>query len=388
MGKEARYGRGQQQGAPEDGAAVKKRGKSKIGKIVGRMLLVLLVTVFVVAGTLVLTVNMICNGPSMAARELFVTTVLESGQLKFVASLFLSAEEINEIVNKTSMGQMNTDIDKSLISVEAPQEGSDKTAEEADGEEDQYDENGIELIEISGRTFYAKLMIVKEPSKLRVATTYPWSEYGVNLDELVKNSGAVAGVNGGLYQSYGNKGGYPLGVVVSEGEILFNAPEGWKGLYMIGFDDSDILQVINIEGQTKNGLEKLIKEKGIRDAVAFQDETSDINNHFVPLVINGEARELKGQGSGANPRTAIGQRADGSVLLLVTDGRGAAGHLGATASDLISIMLEYGAVNAANLDGGSSSCMYYNDNYEMTSVTLYYANSSWRLPTAFVVEGR
>ena len=30
-------------------------------------------------------------------------------------------------------------------------------------------------------------------------------------------------------------------------------------------------------------------------------------------------------------------------------------HLGATASDLIEIMAEYGAVNAANIDGGSSS---------------------------------
>ena len=94
---------------------------------------------------------------------------------------------------------------------------------------------------------------------------------------------------------------------------------------------------------------------------------------------------IKGQGSGANPRTAIGQRADGAILLLVTDGRGASGHLGATASDLISVMQEYGAVNAANLDGGSSSTMVYNGGYEMTSVTFYYQNSSWKLPTAFVV---
>ncbi|MBR5943648.1 MAG: phosphodiester glycosidase family protein, partial [Lachnospiraceae bacterium] len=69
----------------------------------------------------------------------------------------------------------------------------------------------------------------------------------------------------------------------------------------------------------------------------------------------------------------------------VCDGRGASGHLGATAADVIGIMQDYGAVNAANLDGGSSSSMYYNGQYEMTSVTLYYSTSSWRLPTAFVV---
>ena len=131
--------------------------------------------------------------------------------------------------------------------------------------------------------------------------------------------------------------------------------------------------------------ESYVNEAGIRDAVAFQEESSDSNNHFVPLIINNEARVLKGQGSGANPRTAIGQRADGAILLLVTDGRGASGHLGATASDLISVMQEYGAVNAANLDGGSSSTMVYNGGYEMTSVTFYYQNSSWKLPTAFVV---
>ena len=124
----------------------------------------------------------------------------------------------------------------------------------------------------------------------------------------------------------------------------------------------------------------------IRDAVTFQEEASDKNNHFVKLVINGVARELNGAGSGLNPRTCIGQRADGAVLMLVTDGRGKSGHLGASASDLISVMEEYGAVNAANLDGGSSSCMYYGGEYLMTSVTFYYSNNSWRMPVAFVVK--
>ena len=146
--------------------------------------------------------------------------------------------------------------------------------------------------------------------------------------------------------------------------------------------------------QRNQKLEKLFndlaidpKEKAKEKAKsADQTEASDKNNHFVQLVINGEARDMNGMGSGLNPRTAIGQRSDGSVLMLVTDGRGKAGHLGASASDLINIMVEYGAVNAANLDGGSSSCMYYNGEYLMTSVTFYYSNSSWKLPLGFVVK--
>ena len=157
---------------------------------------------------------------------------------------------------------------------------------------------------------------------------------------------------------------------------------------MIGFDKKNILRIIDISGKSESETKKIVEEEEIRDAVAFQDEATDANNHFVKLIVNGQERKLDGNGSGANPRTAIGQRADGTVLLLVTDGRGASGHLGATASDLIRIMKQYGAVNAANLDGGSSSCMYYNGQYEMTSVTFYYANSSWKIPTGFIIKGK
>ena len=95
---------------------------------------------------------------------------------------------------------------------------------------------------------------------------------------------------------------------------------------------------------------------------------------------------LNGLGSGANPRTAIGQRKDGTMLILVTDGRGANGHLGVTASDLIEVMKRYDAFNAANIDGGSSSAMFYKDKYLRTIVTLYYSNSSWKIPTSFLVR--
>ena len=215
--------------------------------------------------------------------------------------------------------------------------------------------------------------------------SYPWGEYGKELGVIVDEAGAIAGVNGGIYYSSGNKGGRPYGVTVSNGEIQ-DITLGWSGLYLIGFDENNLLRIISLEGMNKSAVEKMVKEEKIRDAISFQEESSDANNHFVKLIINGEKRELSGKGSGQNPRTAIGQRKDGSVLILVTDGRGKNGHLGATASDLIEIMAEYGAVNAANVDGGSSSSLYYNKKYLRTSVTFYYTNSSWRLPTAFVVK--
>ena len=45
--------------------------------------------------------------------------------------------------------------------------------------------------------------------------------------------------------------------------------------------------------------------------------------------------------------------------MLVIDGRQSY-RPGATLVDLVDVMLEYGAVNASNLDGGSSTMMIYN----------------------------
>lgn len=336
--------------------------------IIGKVFSFLGITLGMVFIALVLTITLICHGPSESAKELFATTILETGQLKFLANVFLSKDELQEIVDKNSLQDMDDEVDKNLINTEGNKE-----------------KELIEIHNVSGDGFEGTMMVVNDPSKISLATTYPWSEYGKELGVIVDEAGAIAGVNGGIYYSSGNKGGRPYGVTVSNGEIQ-DITLGWSGLYLIGFDENNLLRIISLEGMNKSAVEKMVKEEKIRDAISFQEESSDANNHFVKLIINGEKRELSGKGSGQNPRTAIGQRKDGSVLILVTDGRGKNGHLGATASDLIDIMAEYGAVNAANVDGGSSSSLYYNKKYLRTSVTFYYTNSSWRLPTAFVVK--
>ena len=337
-------------------------------KSIGKIFSFIGITLGVIIITLFLTIFLICHGPSASARNLFVTTILETGQLKFLASVFLSDSEISEIVSQNSLATMQEEVDTDLITVD---ENTEKEL--------------IEIHKVSGNNFEGTIMIVNDPSKISLATTYPWSEYGKELDKLVTENNAIAGINGGLYYSDANKGGRPLGVTVSNGEIQ-DMSLGANGLHLVGFDEDNILRIIDISNMNRNEIKELITTEKIRDAVSFQEEASDSNNHFVKLIINGEKRELNGMGSGANPRTAIGQREDGSVLLLVTDGRGKNGHLGATAADLIEIMSEYGTINAANIDGGSSSTMYYNGKYLMDSVTFYYSNSSWRLPTAFIVK--
>lgn len=181
----------------------------KIGKIILRLLIVLLITLVFALLVVVITVKLICSNISPNAKELYATTMLETGQLKFMATLFLSSDELQKIVNKNSVKTMDTEVDSDLINIS----NTDST-----------NLNEIKIEEVSGQTFYAKMMIISDPSRVKLATTYPWSKYGKELESLVKQGDYVAGVNGGLYMSSGNKGAIPLGTVVCNGEIQYNSP--------------------------------------------------------------------------------------------------------------------------------------------------------------------
>ncbi len=358
----------------------KERSGANVLAIIGKALAFLITFIVILAATLFIMMQIFCHG-STSSRNTFITTVLETGQLKFLASLCLSDEEIAAVVNANSMKQLaDTNVNEGLITLENNTPGSSEDPAS----------DAIEIEVIPGLTYKATMMIVHDPSRLSLATICAgndqWPDKGITLKEFVEKTNAVGAINGGLYDSTNNTGGKPYGVAVSNGEIVRNRPNEFNGLVLVGLTEENILQIIDVSEMNAAECEKMIREKKIRDAVCFQEDTSVDNNHFVQLIINGKEREISGKGSGLNPRTAIGQRADGALLLLVTDGRGSNGHAGASAADLIEIMSRYGAVNAANLDGGSSTCMYYDGEYLQNSVTFYYNQSSWRLPCAFVLK--
>lgn len=120
-------------------------------------------------------------------------------------------------------------------------------------------------------------------------------------------------------------------------------------------------------------------EMGVRDCVHTVHETGPF------LILNGEPLTVPDTtvyGGGKNPRTAIGQRADGAVLLMVVDGRQAE-SIGATFKDMTYLMLEYGAVNASCMDGGTSTQMVYEG--EVVNKP-YSPTGPRRCPTGFLVK--
>ncbi|MDE6712296.1 MAG: phosphodiester glycosidase family protein [Lachnospiraceae bacterium] len=381
----------------------------KFLKALGWIMLFFISTIAVVILTLYLLMMLFCKGPSNTARNTFVATMLETGGMKFVVSWYLSEEEVLAITQSRTATDDAAARYAALLDPSGQQTAStdtltdDSTATEAVSSSVRTGNSSIVteipsvvneiseigLIPISGRTFDAQLLVVRDPSRVGIATSYPWSstereKNGLTTGEYCDVYDALAAINAGEFITAGvNWGGRPVGVVVCDGEILFNEPS--YGDVMIGFNDSHILIIKEIGSMTADQFTSYVTDHMIIDAVSFKDISNGDTNHFTKLIEDGVPVNLNGRGVGANPRTAIGQCADGTVLFLVTDGRGTAGHLGATGQDLINILSEYGAVNAANLDGGSSSSLYYDGEYRITSSTLSYADASKRLPTAFIV---
>ena len=341
----------------ENAPKAKKSGKGRVGRsivtLVARILSFVLATVIIVLCGALGVVYIMSKGPSESARDLFVLSLRETSAAGFVAGIFLDEEEIALIEEANKPDEILENIDTSLITIAAKTE-KEEGGEEAKGEE-------IEIFDVSGATFKGKMMVVSDPERVIVGVSNRLGAAGQLLPAMIESYGGVGGTNAGGFDDpngTGN-GGIPLGVVIHEGQLLSGANTR-AATAVIDYDG--ILHVGNFTGN---------------EAMALNAEWAV---SFGPvLVVNGE--KCDGLSSGLNPRTAIGQRSDGAILLLVINGR-QVGSMGATYEDVADVMLSYGAVNALNLDGGSSSSMLYNGEYLNISSSLV---GERPLPTGIIV---
>ena len=344
---------------PRQLAVYKSRRKKKIQRNVCRTLLGVLTTLGVVLVTLLLGLLVIFHGPSQTFGDMATVTMLETSALKFVPHIYYTNKTVDAIIERNSIAAPTEDTDTSLITINTGMDESGNVSE---------DYKDIEVFEVNGSTYRGFMMVVRDPSRVSVGVCRENfnDQPGLQLYEIAERYGAVAAINGGAFEDGGGvgNGGKPMGLVFSEGELLYSRNNS-SDRTTVGFTQDHKMVVGSFSVEKAQSL-------GIRDAVSFGPA----------LVINGEPCEVSGISSGLNPRTAIGQREDGAVLLLVIDGR-QVNSMGATHADLMKVMLEYGAVQACNLDGGSSSIMYYEGEYLNNGVAV---TGSRKIPTAVIVR--
>ena len=286
----------------------------------------------------------IVKGPSPALRDMFISTMDETRRFKFIPQIFLTADELKEI---RAVEEMDKDIstDTSLINVHAQDENSGGE----DGRDDyglvDEDGDGIIFVDIKGNGFVGYMLVILDPTRVFVGMPDSYGGVGLRLDEYVDKYDALGGINAGGFRDDGGGGlgGIPEGIAIIDG-VVYNADAGPANGFA-GFDKDGVLHV---------GF------YSYDDCVAC----NIVNGvSFGPILIsNGEPTPSEYLSTGVNPRTAIAQRADGAVLMLVIDGR-QVHSIGAKYQDVIDVLLDYGAVNACNMDGGSSTVMYYEDRY-------------------------
>ncbi len=336
-------------------------------KILLRTLIILGNTVILIVLALYCIMWICVNGPSSRAKELFVMSVRETSAVKFLANIYCSADEIKDIEQKKNI-DVTDFVDTSLINIDDEDETDTNDNENIeDNENIIIQEDGIIIEKIHGSTFKGYMMSIKDPSRVIVGTSsssYSSNVAGRKISEMMESYGAVAATNAGGFDDpngIGN-GGIPIGIVMSEGELKYGSRN--QKYNIIGMNNENVLIVGNMTGQQAI-------DSGIRDAVSFGPI----------LVINGQATEAS-QSGGLNPRTAIGQKADGTILLLVIDGRQSS-SFGASYEDIADVMLRFGAVNAANLDGGSSSMMFYKGELLNSCASL---SGPRNMPTCILVK--
>ncbi|WP_033412464.1 phosphodiester glycosidase family protein [Paenibacillus massiliensis] len=225
----------------------------------------------------------------------------------------------------------------------------------------------VEIEEVSGKSYHGFVMTVHDPTKIRLGVPAQQGK-GEKVSSMVKRLGAVAGVNGGGFADPNWKGnGFkPIGVVISQGKLFYN-----------GLGKKASTQIVGIDKQGKMiaghySLEELSRME-VQEAVTFQPR----------LIVNGKGLiRNHAEGWGIAPRTAMGQRADGAILFVIIDGRQPGYSIGADLYDMQNILLERGAVIAANLDGGSSTVLVHNEAIVNKPSSEY---GERYLPTAFLV---
>ncbi len=312
--------------------------KTKNGKKTKRRTstLVLMFIVFQLVFAAITGPFMLYYGPFKNVKTTVVGAAMTTLTLQWLATSFLSDDKIQEILNDQK-GEVivQDDLDENNPGVVVANKNDDS----------------IERYDVTGKKYKGYILIINDPTRVKVGYSSKLGKEGQLTSEIAKDNNAIAAINGGGFTDesdgalWTGTGANPAGIIMSQGKTVYNDIRSENS-------KTEVVALTNT-GKLLVGLHtvKDMKKTGVTEAVSFGPA----------LIVNGKKTITKGDGGwGIAPRTAIAQRKDGAIILLVIDGR-QVNSLGATLREVQDLLYEYGAYNATNLDGGSSSTLFYKD---------------------------
>ena len=310
-------------------------------------------------------------GPVSSFRDWLITTAMTTMTHQYFATTFYTDDVINYVLDKNKVIEVDGSSNPNLVNTESSTNVvSYKNEYERQILERDEDNNDYKIIEVSGKGYSGYLVAVYDPSRVHTVVTAKLGTSGQYLTKMAQDNDALIAINGGGFDdpNFNSTGGSPLGITVSNGKYVTSKSYAGSG-GIIGFDENDKLVLGKMTIAQS-------KKAGIRDCVTF--------GPF--LIVDGTPSKVLGNGGwGTAPRTVIGQRQDGIVLFLIIDGRTTT-KPGADMDDLIEIMQNYGAYNAANLDGGTSSVLVVNGTIVNDPIDSTGAHKTRPIATGFILE--
>lgn len=272
----------------------------------------------------ILFILLVYYGPFTNIRDMIVTTSMTTMTHQYFATWFLSDETINNI-----------------LAANRPSENVEEQQLEKIDIDTQSNDEGVELIDIATSTFNGKLLKINDPSRVKLVSAPELGKVGSTVSQIVEYYDAIGGINAsGFVNDALGTGAEIAGLMIEDGKLI--SGNSYTSYETVGITEDNVLVVSS--GMTYSKMKSL----NFRCAATFGPV----------IIVNGKPTFYGSGGYGIHPRTAIGQTKDGAILMLVIDGR-QQDSMGATLGQVRDILLNYGAYNAFNLDGGASTTMVY-----------------------------
>lgn len=340
-----------------------------------KKLKIIIITFLLVCDIFLCTFSCLLYLPNSKFKTFLITSAMTTFSHQYLARWFYNDEIINNVMNNNKVIESDISTNANLINFKRNKLSNKIYKNKYEKDILDRDEKALyKIIDISGDGYKGKIVAIYDASKISVVPAKYMGNSGEMLTSISKNNNAIIAMNAsGFYDpGYVSNGGEPLGMVISNNKLLIDKIKPGVGGGLIGFDKDNRL----ILSSTINSSQAL--KMGIRDAIEF--------GPF--LIVNGVPAYIKGDGGwGVAPRSAIAQRKDGIVLFLVVDGRDYVnGILGMSMSKMTEVLMNYGAYNAANLDGGTSSGLTLNHELINNPVNAYGQKRTRPIPNAWILK--
>ena len=293
----------------------------------------------IVIDIFVLICFFVVYGPFDKFRNTIISTALKTKTHQYIAYTFYSEKTIMKVAMLDSYvpWDENTNLDDIVIDT-APKDSYNNEYDKEILTRDSGNED-YKLIETEIDGYKAYLVAIYNPAKVGVAISKAFNKNNTGSEKMYvmcERLGGIVCINGGGFLDPDGWGSdIPQGYIIKNNEVVWSDSTDQNDI--IGITNDNKLMLVHATG------EEAIK-MGIRDGLQF--------GPF--LIVNGEVIQFNDAAGGYNKaaRTAIAQRKDGVILFLVTEGVHANGPKLLSVAEFLK---KYGAYNAANLDGGSSS---------------------------------